>query len=105
MIVPVGYSRNNTNKFKNMKFRINENNFCLNSTKVFLNSGEIHYFRIKRELWDKHLEAAKEAGLTTISTYIPWASHESKQGVYDFDGTSSPERDLKGWLKRCQAKG
>ena len=52
------------------------NNFYLNDEKVFLNSGEIHYFRIKRDLWDVHLEAAKEAGLTTVSTYVPWAWHE-----------------------------
>ena len=88
-----------------MKFRINENNFCLNSKKVFLNAGELHYFRVKRELWDKHLDAAKEAGLTTVSSYVPWAWHESVEGVFDFDGTSCPERDLKGWLQRCQARG
>lgn len=88
-----------------MTFKIQENNFCLNSKKVFLNSGEIHYFRIRRGLWDKHLEAAREAGLTTVSTYVPWAWHEAEEGVFDFDGTSCPERDLKGWLVRCQARG
>ncbi|HAM97340.1 MAG TPA: hypothetical protein DCQ26_01910 [Marinilabiliales bacterium] len=88
-----------------MTFQIKENNFYLNDKKVFLNSGEIHYFRIKRELWDKHLEAAKEAGLTTVSSYVPWAFHEPKEGVFDFIGTSSPERDLKGWLERCKAHG
>ncbi|HEV2437089.1 MAG TPA: beta-galactosidase [Verrucomicrobiae bacterium] len=88
-----------------MTFKIQENNFCLNSKKVFLNSGEIHYFRIRRGLWDKHLEAAREAGLTTVSTYVPWAWHEAEEGVFDFDGTSCPERDLKGWLQRCQANG
>ncbi|MFA5815115.1 MAG: beta-galactosidase [Bacteroidales bacterium] len=88
-----------------MTFNIKEGNFCLNEKKVFLNSGEIHYFRIKRELWDKHLEAAIEAGLTTVSSYVPWAWHESVKGVFDFDGTSCPERDLKGWLRRCQAYG
>ncbi|MCK9422876.1 MAG: beta-galactosidase [Bacteroidales bacterium] len=88
-----------------MTFSIKEDSFYLNNKKVFLNSGEIHYFRIKRELWDKHLEAAKEAGLTTVSTYIPWAWHESEEGIFDFDGTSSPERDLKGWLQRCQTHG
>ena len=72
---------------------------------MFLNSGEIHYFRIKRDLWDKHLEAAKEAGLTTVSTYVPWAWHESEESFFDFDGASSPERDIKGWLQQCQAHG
>jgi beta-galactosidase len=88
-----------------MTFDIKESNFYLNNKKAFLNSGEIHYFRIRRELWDKHLEAANEAGLTTISTYVPWAWHESEEGVFDFDGTSCPERDLEGWLQRCQANG
>jgi beta-galactosidase len=86
-----------------MNFSIKRDSFYLNDQKVFLNSGEIHYFRIKRELWDKHLEAAKEAGLTTVSTYVPWAWHEFQESVFDFDGTSCPERDFKGWLKRCQA--
>ncbi len=88
-----------------MTFNISEGNFCLNGKKVFLNSGEIHYFRIKRGLWDKHLEAAKDAGLTTISSYVPWAWHESSKGVFDFDGTTCPERDLNGWLQLCQAHG
>ena len=51
-----------------MTFNCKDNNFHLNNQKFFLNSGEIHYFRIQRELWDKHLDAAQEAGLTTIST-------------------------------------
>src|SRR5580765_7586480 len=88
-----------------MTFSIKDSNFYLGDKKVFLNSGEIHYFRIKRNLWDKHLEAAKEAGLTTVSTYVPWAWHESKEGVFDFVGTSCPERDLNGWLKLSQSKG
>jgi beta-galactosidase len=88
-----------------MKFWIQEDNFYLNGKKIFLNSGEIHYFRIKRELWDKHLDAAKEAGLTTVSTYVPWAWHEPEEGVFDFSGDSIPERDLTGWLQKCLAHG
>jgi len=88
-----------------MTFSIKGDSFYLNDKKVFLISGEIHYFRIKRDLWNKHLEAAKDAGLTTVSTYIPWAWHESEESVFDFDGASCPERDLKGWLQRCQAHG
>jgi beta-galactosidase len=88
-----------------MTFGFKDHNFILNDKKVFLNSGEIHYFRISRELWDKHLDAAKEAGLNTVSTYVPWAWHESVEGVFDFDGTSCPERDLNGWLQHCQDHG
>jgi len=88
-----------------MTFSIKEDSFLLNGNKVFLNSGEIHYFRIKREHWSRHLEAAREAGLTTVSTYVPWAWHETVEHVFDFDGASSPERDLKGWLGLCREYG
>ena len=88
-----------------MSFAIKGENFYFNNKKVFLNSGEIHYFRIKRELWDTHLQAAKEAGLKTVSTYVPWAWHESVEGIFDFDGTTCPERDLNSWIQKCQSFG
>jgi len=88
-----------------MNFEIKKNHFYLNDRKIFLNSGEIHYFRIKRELWDTHLEAAKEAGLMAVSTYVPWAWHESVEGEFDLTGSSNPELDLEGWLQRCRAHG
>ena len=88
-----------------MNFEIKQSHFYLNNKKIFLNSGEIHYFRIKRELWDIHLDAAVEAGLTTVSTYVPWAWHEPEEGQFDFTGKTTPERDLQGWLQRCKAHG
>jgi len=88
-----------------MGFNIEHENFVLNGKKTFLTSGEIHYWRIKKELWSKHLEAAKEAGLTTVSTYIPWAWHETVEGIFDFTGETAPERDLTGWIAMCQVYG
>jgi len=85
-------------------FTVNDS-FLLNGRRIFLNSGEIHYFRIRRELWDRHLAAAREAGLMAVSTYVPWAWHELEEGVFDFDGTTHPERDLAGWLERCNKHG
>ncbi|MBV5342691.1 beta-galactosidase, partial [bacterium] len=83
-------------------FEIKDENFVLDGKKVFLNSGEIHYFRIKKELWDTHLKLAKEAGLTTVSSYVPWAWHEPEEGHFDFDGHSCAERDLLGWIRKCK---
>ncbi len=88
-----------------MNFTIKGDSFYFNDEKIFLRSGEIHYFRIKRGLWDKHLDAAKEAGLTSVSTYVPWAWHEYEENVFDFSGNSLPERDLQGWLNKCQEHG
>lgn len=86
-------------------FSINGSQFRQNDRDVFLLSGEMHYFRIPRSLWDKHLLAAKQAGLTTISSYVPWAWHEPLEGQFDFSGETHPERDLIGWLHACAAHG
>ncbi len=88
-----------------MTFSVKGQNFYLDDKKVFLNSGEIHYFRIRRELWDKHLDEAVMAGLTAVSTYIPWAWHEEEEGLFDFDGTTAPEKDLEGWIRKCGEHG
>jgi beta-galactosidase len=88
-----------------MTFSFKGRNFMQDGKKVFLNSGEIHYFRIRRELWDRHLDEAEKAGLTSISTYIPWAWHEADEGIFDFNGSTCPEKDLEGWLRSCQKHG
>lgn len=88
-----------------MTFEIKGQNFYKNSKKVFMNSGEIHYFRIRRSLWETHLKGVLEAGLDTVSTYVPWAWHEDVEGVFDFDGSTHPQRDLLGWIKLCKAMG
>ena len=90
---------------KKETFTIRDNQFYLNGKETFLNSGEIHYFRIKREHWDTHLAAAREAGLMAVSSYVPWDWHEPQEGVFDFDGSTTAERDLKGWLQKCKDHG
>ena len=88
-----------------MPLSIHNDNFILDDKEIFLNSGEIHYFRINRSLWQRHLSLAVEAGLKAVSTYIPWDWHEYEEGKFDFEGNSLPERDLKGWLNLCQEHG
>lgn len=88
-----------------MMFKIENEQFILDDRRIFLNSGEIHYFRIRRPAWETHIKAAKEAGLEVISTYVPWAWHEDKEGVFDFNGSSCPEKDLIGWIALCESNG
>lgn len=88
-----------------MVLSIKGRNFIQDDKKIFLNSGEIHYFRIRRELWNKHLDEAVMAGLTSVSTYVPWAWHEAEEGMFDFDGSTCPEKDLEGWLRSCDDHG
>ena len=86
-------------------FNTRDNLFYLNGKEVFLNSGEIHYFRIKHEYWDSHLAAAREAGLMAVSSYVPWDWHEPEEGNFDFNGSTIAERDLEGWLQKCKEHG
>jgi beta-galactosidase len=68
-------------------------------------SGEVHYFRLRRDEWADRLDKAKRAGLNTIATYIPWLWHELPDGTVDVDGRTRPERDLGAFLDLCHEKG
>jgi hypothetical protein len=60
--------------------------FILDGKRIWLNDGEIHYFRHPRESWREVLLRAKRAGLNSISTYIAWNFHEPEKGNFDFSG-------------------
>ena len=92
----------------------------------FLYGAEIQYFRargscqknidpeITYTAWDELLNKAKEAGINTISFYIPWDWHEPVEGKFDFtgeydgDGDGRPDypaRNLKRFFKMIKEKG
>lgn len=57
----------------------------IESVKLFLYSGEIHYFRIPEAAWRDRLARALATGFNTVSTYVPWALHEPREGVIDLE--------------------
>ncbi|MFX1520850.1 MAG: beta-galactosidase [Promethearchaeota archaeon] len=77
-----------------MKSEIKEKVWFVDGEPFVLLSGSYHYFRIPQNLWEKSLTLLKEAGLNTICTYIPWIWHEIKEGQFDFEGNTAPERNL-----------
>lgn len=85
-----------------MKNHKSEKYFTKNGKPYFLISGEIHYFRIKPELWKNHLRLLKESGANTVSTYIPWDWHEIGDGVFDFEGKTEPARNLIRFIELCK---
>ncbi|MDP3980590.1 MAG: beta-galactosidase, partial [Chlamydiota bacterium] len=87
------------------QFEIKPEGFILNGKQRFLQSGEMHYFRTSKKHWEKHLRLAKEAGLDALTTYIPWSWHELQEGSFDLDGSSLPERDIKGFIQLCHSMG
>lgn len=70
-----------------------------------ISAGEIHYFRLAPEVWKDRLTKLRDAGLNTVSTYVPWLWHELAEGVFDFEGSSHPRRNLVGFIELCSEMG
>ena len=70
----------------------------VNGKPFYVKGAEIHYFRLPRKSWDKHLKQAKLSGINTISACMPWYFHEPEEGQFDFTGESRAERDLSTFI-------
>lgn len=67
--------------------------------------AEIHYFRLPRESWRDRVQKARDGGMNTVSSYIPWYWHEPQEGVFDLVGKSDAARDLCGFLELTREMG
>jgi len=88
-----------------MRISIRDGRFFLDGRRLFICSGEVHYFQIPKRLWRTHLEALKEANCNSVSFYVPWCWHEYEEGRFDFSGQSDERRDLEGFLRLCKELG
>ncbi|WP_245891217.1 beta-galactosidase [Desmospora activa] len=79
--------------------------FIIDGKPRFLYGGEFHYFRCPREEWSQRLDLLLEAGCNLVSTYVPWAWHEPKEGEVDLTGKRRPETDLRAFLQLVADKG
>jgi beta-galactosidase len=79
--------------------KISAHSLSLNGKDTFLYSGEVHYFRIPKRYWAKHLQALADAGCNAVSTYVPWSWHEFEEGRIDVTGRTHPERDIVGFVE------
>ncbi|WP_410790399.1 beta-galactosidase [Kribbella sp. C-35] len=77
----------------------------VDGTPTLLLSGEVHYFRLRRDEWVDRLTQARDAGLDTIASYIPWIWHELPNGDLDLTGQTCPERDLPAFIDLCDSLG
>ena len=65
--------------------------FKIDGQRVYLWSGEFHYFRLPSpSLWVDIFQKMKAAGFNAVSLYFDWDYHSPAPGVYDFTGV----RDL-----------
>ncbi|KAF2639380.1 hypothetical protein P280DRAFT_454697 [Massarina eburnea CBS 473.64] len=70
--------------------------FKINGERLFVFSGEIHYWRIPvPEVWQDLLEKIKAAGFTSFAFYGNWAWHSASNQTLDFEtGAHNFERLL-----------
>ncbi|GHF70925.1 beta-galactosidase [Amycolatopsis bartoniae] len=69
--------------------------FSIDGKRVYLWSGEFHYWRLPSpQLWRDVLQKMKAGGFNAVSIYFDWAFHSPKQGVYDFTGIRDVDRLL-----------
>ncbi|KAK7961878.1 beta-galactosidase B [Apiospora aurea] len=60
--------------------------FMINGERLFVFSGEFHYWRYPvPELWRDLLEKIRAAGFNAFSIYNHWGYHNPKPGVLDFE--------------------
>ena len=69
--------------------------------RIFLRSGEIHYFRAPRADWRDRLQKLKDSGANCVATYMPWLIHEPSEGTFNFSGQFDPEP----FFELCQSLG
>ena len=83
------------------KLTYDKNGFYLDGEPFRLIAGDIHYYRIHENDWERNLDLAVDFGLNTIQTYVAWNAHEPKKGEFNFSGML----DLGAYLKLCAKKG
>ncbi|MCI2957586.1 beta-galactosidase [Agromyces atrinae] len=83
------------------QFSIGERDFLLDGEPFQVISGALHYFRVHPGQWRERLRAARQMGLNTIETYVPWNEHEPRRGEFDASG----RLDLAAFLELVHDEG
>ena len=69
--------------------------WLVDGQRVYLWSGEFHYFRLPSpDLWRDVLTKMKAGGFNAVSLYFDWAYHSPQPGGYDFSGVRDVDRLL-----------
>lgn len=83
--------------------RFDSTSYLIGGKRVYLYSGEFHYFRVPQRDWRRRMRLFKAAGGNTLATYIPWALHEPREGRFTFSG--KPWLDLELFLDMAADEG
>ncbi len=76
--------------------------YLANGKRIFLISGELHYFRVPQEGWRDRLWKLSQAGANCAATYVPWLLHEPEEGCFNF---TPAQLNIEHYLDLCQEQG
>jgi hypothetical protein len=65
----------------------------------FVQAIEFPYYLYPRAQWERELTWMKNIGIRTVAFSIPWNWHQVGAAEFDFNGRTSPRRDLQGLIK------
>ena len=68
--------------------------FTVDGKPFFVYGAAFFYERLPRERWRPAMLALRDLGINTLDLYVPWNWHELSDGDFDFEGRTSPRRDL-----------
>ena len=60
--------------------------------------GELHYSRVPEKDWEKEIIKMKAGGVEIISSYVFWLHHETRQGVFNWEGNCN----LRAFIQLCE---
>lgn len=103
MLTPLAAADPPTNRLTPVPhtMRIADGKFLFDEKPVQFLCGEMHYFRIPKELWRDRLHKARVMGLNCVSAYVFWSFHEREPGIFDFTGPA----DVAEFVKIAQEEG
>ncbi len=79
--------------------------FEVDGKPFFVYGAAFFYERLPRETWAASLRELAKMGINTLDLYVPWNWHELADGDFDFDGRTSPRRDLHEVLRLARDEG
>jgi amino acid transporter len=68
--------------------------FEVDGKPFFVYGAAFFYERLPRDRWAASMQALQGLGINTLDLYVPWNWHELSDGDFDFNGRTSPRRDL-----------
>jgi beta-galactosidase len=68
------------------EFAVGQRDFLLDGEPFRILSGALHYFRVHPGHWADRIRKARQLGLNTIETYVPWNAHAPRKDEFRLDG-------------------